>query len=141
MKTAASMVVDKGVGTKEVARELRIPYTTVTDWVKRYRQGGEPALRPRKREQPKGRATSTDPRREAVLEVKRSQPQAGSRRIRDVVRRFFGIGTSETTVRRVLKEEGLAKAEPSKPKPRPRPKVQRFERAEPNQLWQSDLFT
>jgi transposase InsO family protein len=81
-----------------------------------------------------------DARRAAVVAAKGAQPQAGSRRIRDVVRRFFGLGTSETTVRRVLAAEGLA-AKRALPKAKPKPKVVRFERAEPNQLWQSDLFT
>jgi len=89
-------------------------------------------------------SVKADPRRAAVVAAKRAQPQAGSRRIRDVVRRFFGIGASETTVRRVLAAEGLApKREAPKPKAKAKTKAQPkgFERAEPNQLWQSDLFT
>jgi transposase InsO family protein len=85
-------------------------------------------------------ARKPDARREAVIEAKRQHPDAGSRRIRDVVKRFFGIGTSDTTVRRVLKSEGLAQPRAAV-KPKPKARQRRFERAEPNQLWQSDLFT
>jgi transposase InsO family protein len=55
------------------------------------------------------------------------------------MKRFFGIGASATTVRRVLKAEGLGRRRVVKA--RPKPVERRFERAEPNQLWQSDLFT
>jgi len=142
MKTAAAMVVEQHLTALQVARELKIPYTTVSDWARRYREDGTFEARPRRsaavRRSPL--VSKIDPRRQAVIDVKHAQPHAGARRIRDVVKRFFGLGTSETTVRRVLKDEGLAqKREPGKPKAQP--KVKRFERAEPNQLWQSDLFT
>src|SRR5690349_3453430 len=141
MKAAMSMIVDQRINTTEVSKRLGVPCTTLSEWARKYRQGGPGALWARPAPVAKPRSRKADPRREAVVAVKREQPQAGSRRIRDVVRRFFGIGTSETTVRRVLKEEGLAEVRvPAGPKPRPRP-PQRFERAEPNQLWQSDLFT
>ena len=163
MVATASMIVDRGVAASRLAQELGIPYTTLTAWAKKYRNGGRAALeqlpgrggkpasgypqaarvRPLRTEArgPVGnRGAKPDARREAVLAVKREQPQAGSRRIRDVVRRFFGIGTSDTTVRRLLKSEGLAQAR-TPPRPKPKPRDRSFERAEPNQLWQSDLFT
>src|SRR5438270_518670 len=163
MESAASMVVEQRLAANRVAAELKIPYTTLAEWVKKYRAGGRAALEARpggKRtsgypQDARGRFSRTearstvdnragaakrDPRREAVIAAKQAEPQAGSRRIRDVVKRFFGIGTSETTVRRVLQEQGLVEKR-QVPKAKPRPKAKRFERAEPNQLWQSDLFT
>jgi transposase InsO family protein len=142
MVAASSAVVDRGLVLKRVSEELGIPYTTLTEWVKKYRAGGRAALQARPARGPERvkDPVKVDARRDAVLAAKRDQPQAGSRRVRDVVRRFFGIGTSETTVRRVLQQEGLSeKCAP--PKAKPRAKERRFERAEPNQLWQSDLFT
>ena len=56
------------------------------------------------------------------------------------MRRFLGIGISETTVRRVLRAEGI-KPQAAKRRVRRKVEVHHFERAEPNQLWQSDLFT
>jgi hypothetical protein len=44
MISAASTVVDQKVGPLRVARELGIPYTTLRDWVIRYRAGGAGAL-------------------------------------------------------------------------------------------------
>jgi transposase InsO family protein len=54
--------------------------------------------------------------------------------------RFQGLGVSETTVRRVLHEEGLLEQAPAAVE-KPEGPEHRFERAEPNQLWQSDIFT
>lgn len=142
MVSAAALVVDDKLPVSRVSEELRIPYTTVSEWARKYRAGGRDALqgrRARPPERPKA-APKADARRDAVLQAKRAQLQAGSRRIRDVLRRFFGIGASETTVRRVLKSEGLAEPR-ERPRARPKAKGRRFERAEPNQLWQSDLFT
>jgi transposase InsO family protein len=142
MKAAAAMIVDEGINAREVSRRMNIPYTTVGEWGRKYRAGGAEALAAKVVPHGGTKRKASDPRRRAVIAVKQSQPQAGSRRIRDVLKRFFGIGTSETTVRRVLKEEGLApeRAAPRR-KPGAKPSPARFERAEPNQLWQSDLFT
>lgn len=44
MVSAASMVVHEQLSAKRVADELRIPYTTVSEWAKKYRAGGRAAL-------------------------------------------------------------------------------------------------
>jgi len=149
MESAASMVVEQRLAANRVAAELKIPYTTLAEWVKKYRAGGRAALEAR----PGGKRTSGYPqdargrfsRTEArsTVDNRAGAAKRDPRReavIRDVVKRFFGIGTSETTVRRVLQEQGLVEKR-QVPKAKPRPKAKRFERAEPNQLWQSDLFT
>ena len=116
----------------------------VVDWASRYRRLGadpkawwqEGVTRRRRRMRERG----ADARREAVVQSRRAHPEQGTRRIRDVMARFQGLGVSETTVRRILHEEGLLETVPE-PAAKPGPPEQRFERAEPNQLWQSDIFT
>jgi transposase InsO family protein len=71
--------------------------------------------------------------------LRREHPEYGTRRIRDVLARFEALGVSETEIRRILHEEGLLGDRPASA-PREHPE-RRFERAEPNQLWQSDIFT
>jgi transposase InsO family protein len=135
----ARAVVEQQASTAQMAARLGVPYTTATEWVKRYRQGGETALHPAEpRESSKSRLPSA--RDAAILATHAAQPHAGTRRIRDVMRRFLGVGTSATTVRRVLHEHGELAPRTSAKAKRQR-KLVRFERAEPNQLWQSDLFT
>jgi transposase len=74
--------------------------------------------------------TADDPRREAVLALKKANPEYGTRRIREVLRRFEAIGISESEVRRMLHEAKLLEPRPA-PTVRQQPK-RRFERAAPN---------
>ena len=77
--------------------------------------------------------------RRAILMLKKANPDWGCRRISDVLYRGPGLAASEGAVARVLKEEGYAFEEtPTRPHP---DHVRSFERAMPNQLWQTDLFT
>ncbi len=133
-------VVDQKLSTHAVAQKLGVPYTTAVMWVKAYRKRGEEALKMRKPALHPNLKKPADERAKAILATHRQAPHSGSRRIRDVMRRFLGIGTSETTVRRVLRAEGI-KPQAAKRRVRRKVEVQHFERAEPNQLWQSDLFT
>ncbi len=136
-------VVDEGLPASQVAASVGVPYTTALQWVERYRAGGAASLQPSVRPPTSAKGGSgggSQVRREAILATKAQQPQAGTRRVRDLMKRFLGIGTSETTVRRVLHAEGIMQPRTAvRQKPQPAP--HRFERAEPNQLWQSDLFT
>lgn len=137
----ARAVVDQRLSAYKVAARLGVPYTTAQQWVKRYREGGAAALTSAARgSTTQSQGSSQCARRAAILATKAAQPQAGTRRIRDVMKRFLGMGTSETTVRRVLQSEGMMQRRPAA-RAKPKPAPHHFERAEPNQLWQSDLFT
>jgi transposase InsO family protein len=139
----AQAVVDRGTPAATVAQAFGIPVTTIVDWSHRYRRHGADAKKwwseEGKRRKEK-RESKRDARREAVVQTRRTHPEQGTRRIRDVMARFQGLGVSETTVRRILHEEGLLETVPE-PAAKPGPPAHRFERAEPNQLWQSDIFT
>src|SRR5438067_5993339 len=129
------------VSIDEAARVFGPSPTTVSNWLALYEQGGEEALRP----QPTGPAPrppthAQQVRRQAVLTARSADPTPGSRRIRDVLARFSALGVSETEVRRILHEEGLMSETPARTEAREHP-PRRFERAAPNQLWQSDIFT
>jgi transposase len=137
-------VVEQGVAATRVAESFGIPVTTVYQWARLYRALGPDAYRAGRgtpsidRTAVAGNASGV--RRDAVVETRESNPTWGTRRIRDVLERFEGLGISETEVRRILHEAGLIAEAPPPRTPRehgPR----RFERAEPNQLWQSDIFT
>ena len=133
-------VIDRGLSAHAVCKQLGVPYTTAVMWVKNYRERGEASLEVRKIAQRPSPKKPVSVKGQAILATREAHPNAGSRRIRDCVRRFLGIGVSATTVRRVLKNEGIKPQVVPKRIRRHQP-VQHFERAEPNQLWQSDLFT
>ncbi|BBO72981.1 hypothetical protein DSCW_03980 [Desulfosarcina widdelii] len=54
-----------------------------------------------------------------------------------MLKRFFLIPTSQSTVHKTLSEKGLVNKARRKPVKNP-PKPRFFERSRPNQLWQSD---
>lgn len=79
--------------------------------------------------------------KQEVVAVKRRFPRFGLRKVRDFVRRFSGLSLSTGSVKKVLAAEGIPPTPPVR-RPRRRKSVgppQEFERAHPNQLWQSDI--
>ncbi len=132
-------VLDHGMGILQAALVFGLSPTTVSSWLRAYDLGGTEGLKPQRRGPPERRQDAQDPRRQAVTATRRAHPSYGTRRIRDEVARREGLGVSETEVRRMLHEEGLL-AEAQAREPREHPE-RRFERAQPNQLWQSDIFT
>lgn len=81
--------------------------------------------------------------KQEVAATRRRFPTFGLRRIRDFVRRFSGLTVSTGSVRKVLEAEGLPPVAPPVRRRRRRRKPvgppQEFERARPNELWQSDI--
>src|SRR5205823_12867897 len=74
-----------------------------------------------------------------ILMLKAGHPEWGCQRISDLLLRGPALPGSSSTVARVLQEAGYQLEEVAT---RPHPdKVRHFERAKPNQLWQTDLFT
>src|SRR5260370_25805403 len=74
-----------------------------------------------------------------ILMIKQANPDWGCQRISDMLLRGPALPASAAAVARVLHEAGYALEEvPTRPHP---PREQRFERAKPNSLWQTDLFT
>jgi transposase InsO family protein len=111
---------------------------TLGAWKKRFEEDGPEGLLDRPRGRKEGSQVDETTRR-AILVIKESRPEYGCQRISDILYRGPGLTVSPTTVSRVLSEEGYeplaSPSEPHEDKPRS------FERARPNQLWQSDFFT
>jgi hypothetical protein len=74
-----------------------------------------------------------------ILMLKQANPEFGCQRISDLLLRGPALPASPAAVVRVLHEAGYQFEEVTT---RPHPdRVRSFERARPNQLWQTDLFT
>jgi transposase InsO family protein len=82
-----------------------------------------------------------EPVKREVVSVKRRFPTFGFLKIRDFVRRFSGLSVSTGSVRKVLNAEGLKPVSVVRRRRRKKSvgPPQEFERAQPNELWQSDI--
>jgi transposase len=111
---------------------------TLYAWQKRFERDGPAGLM----DKPKGASSGSrlpEPTKRAILMLKESHPDWGCQRISDMLLRGPALPASATAVAKVLREAGYASQEvPTQPH---EPKVNSFERAKPNQLWQTDLFT
>ena len=107
-------------------------------WRKRFEEHGPAGLADHHRGAPSGSRLPEATRR-AILMLKQGHEDWGVQRIHDVLLRSEGYSASTDAIARVLHEEGyVSEQQPTHPH---KPKIQFFERARPNQLWQTDLFT
>lgn len=135
---AVRLRLEEGFSLKDITSETGVAQSNLSLWIRQYRELGEAGLQPRyplKRE-PKLPPAITD----QILELKRQNPAFGIKRISQLLRRWFFLPASPETVRQRLHEaELMAEAPPVKRRNITRPRF--FERATPNQMWQSDIFT
>ena len=139
-RKAVQLCLEEGFPTERVAREMGVGLSTLSHWVRVYREQGEAGLQPqlgrRHRSQPKVAPAV----KAKVVELKRRHPELGIKKISQFLRRMWFLPMSRETVRRTLHEQQLLK----KPRPKPQrnpPKPRFFERSTPNQMWQTDIFT
>lgn len=111
---------------------------TLYSWKKKFDAEGPAGLMDRPRGGPRGSQLPELTKR-TILMLKQSNPEWGCQRISDMLVRGPALPASPATVARVLHEAGYELEEVAT-RAHP-PKVQHFERARPNQLWQTDLFT
>jgi transposase InsO family protein len=111
---------------------------TLYVWKQKFEEQGPAGLS----DQPRGVKVSSrlpEVTRRAILMLKQQNDTWGCQRISDMLVRSPGVPASPRAVARVLVEAGYQlDEEPTNPHP---DKVRNFERAKPNQLWQTDLFT
>jgi len=111
---------------------------TLYGWKKKFDEQGPAGLMDQPRGAPRG-SRMPDLTRRTILMLKKANPDWGCQRISDMLVRGPALPASASAVRQVLHEAGYELEEvPTRPHP---DKVRHFERAKPNQLWQTDLFT
>lgn len=127
-----------GLPAKDYAAILGISKHSLYTWKKRFNEQGPAGLEDGPKGAPKG-SKLNDATRRAIIMMKQANPEWGCDRIHDMLHRTEGYAASSSAILRVLKEEGYEVQEvPTRKHP---DKPRRFERARPNQLWQTDLFT
>lgn len=134
---AVKLHLEEGFTQRLVAEELGVTLKGVQRWLVAYRRHGEEGLKDRKGGPSARRLPEAV--KDKILELKREEPTRGVKRISQLLRRIFFLPASTETVRQTLQEEGLVESPPKPRRNLTRPRF--FERATPNQMWQTDIFT
>jgi transposase InsO family protein/transposase-like protein len=137
---AVKLFLEEGFVRNAIATELHISIGTLDRWVTQYRRFGEAGLE----DEPTGPAPAQSKLpaavTEKIVEIKQDNPGFGAKRISQWLRRVFFLQASTETVRQRLHDASLINPPPQgKRRNLTRPRF--FERATPNQMWQSDIFT
>jgi transposase InsO family protein len=134
---AVQLRLEEGFKLEDVCAEMGMVPSCLSRWISLYRQFGEAGLQPAaySAREPKLPAAVRD----KIIEIKKQEPAFGIKRISQWLRRWFFLQASAETVRQTLKSEGLMEDTVRPPRNVTRPRF--FERATPNQMWQSDIFT
>jgi transposase InsO family protein len=127
-----------GLPAGDFAALVGLSKHTLYAWKKKFDADGPAGLM----DQPRGRLPGSrlpDLTKRTILMLKQANPDWGCQRISDMLLRGPALPASASAVAQVLHEAGYQLEEvPTRPHP---DKVRHFERARPNQLWQTDLFT
>ena len=127
-----------GLPAGDFAALVGLSKHTLYTWKRRFEERGPEGLLDQPRGALRGSKLS-DLTRRTILMLKEANPQWGCQRISDMLLRGPALAASPSAVARLLHEEGYEIEEsPTTPHP---DKPREFERATPNDLWQTDLFT
>lgn len=137
---AAEAVVSEGRSVRQVAAATGRSKSWVQRKAVAYREGGEPALSPKKRG-PKVALNQTEPAIEdAIVALRKSLSElgldAGASTIAYHLKATGAVVPSRATIHRILSRRGFVTPQPQK---RPRSSWQRFEASLPNECWQTDM--
>jgi transposase InsO family protein len=139
-RKAVRLHLEEGLPIKLIGEELKVNLESVRNWVKRYQEQGEAGLEKRPN-YPGSRKAQLHPAvHEAIVAVKKENPTFGVRRIADWMQRTLFLRASPETVRQTLHQQEIPLAKPKKKRKKNPQKPRFFERATPNQMWQSDIF-
>jgi transposase InsO family protein len=136
---AVKMFLEEGFNGTLIAQQLGISAQSLSNWARVYRELGEEGLR-QCSIHTMHKFKLPPPVAEKIVELKKENPSFGIKRISHWLRRCFLMQASPETVRQHLHQAGLI--EPRRtPKTRNLTRPRFFERATPNQMWQTDIFT
>jgi transposase InsO family protein len=135
---AIRLRLEEGFILKDVCAEIGVAQSNLSRWIRLYQQSGEAGLQNQKSGSREAKLPA--PITEKILELKKENPGFGIKRISQLLRRWFFLPASPETVRQRLHEAQLMPpTAPPKKRNMVRPRF--FERATPNQMWQTDIFT
>ena len=136
-KQAVEMYLEGNLNQEIICEALKIGKSTLSKWIKAYRENGDVGLKDKPRSGGKRKIPEVV-RQEIIAEKKKDSKLGVKRNAQMLMRRFIPV--SRETVRQTLHEEKLIDP-PKKKRQKNDPKPRFFERATPNQMWQTDIMT
>jgi transposase InsO family protein len=127
-----------GLPAGDFAPLVNVSKHTLYSWKQRFEEDGPAGLMDRPKGSGRGSRLS-DITKRAILLMKQMHQDWGVDRISDMLLRTQALQASPPAVAKVLAEDGYVVEHA--PSHRHEGQVRHFERAKPNQLWQTDLFT
>ncbi len=118
---------------RALCEEFGISPPTGYLWLERYRQQGIAGIVEQSRRPQHSPRQTCDALEQRVVELRKRYPDWGARKLQVLLERE-GVLLTRSTVHRILLRQGLVREADRHP-----PAVQRFERAQPNELWQMDF--
>ncbi len=128
-----------GLPAADFAPLVGLSRHTLYAWKQRFEQHGPAGLLDQPLGAPAGSRLPELTKR-TILLLKQAHPDWGCQKISDMLLRGPALPACPSAVARVLREAGYTTEDNPAPGPH-EPPVHHFERAKPNQLWQTDLFT
>ena len=116
-----------------LCRQFDISRQTGYKWLRRYREQGVAGVVEGSRRPRSSPGRTPDDLEQRVVEQRRNRPDWGARKLQ-VMLANEGVELPVITVHRILLRHGLVRKED-----RARPATKRFEREQPNELWQMDF--
>ena len=127
-----------GLPAADFAPLVNVSKHTLYGWKQRFEEEGPAGLMDRPRGSARGSRLPELTKR-TILMMKQMHPDWGVDRISDMLLRTQALQASPPAVAKVLAEDGYIVEHA--PMHRHDPPVHEFQRAKPNELWQTDLFT
>ncbi len=132
----------QGMLLQDLSQLYGVSQSAIITWMTRYETGGIAGLEPAPRGGGASKKSARVEAAEAVLkEVAQTDPEAGVSRAQGALYRHGLLSLARETVRRLWRGQGHG-PQLQRQRRRNRPaKVKFFERANPNELWQTDIMT
>lgn len=120
----------------DLCQEFGISRVTGYTWLKRFATGGSPAVFDRSRKPHHSPKKMRDEVEQAVIGLRQRWPDWGAPKLHKMLEREHPecLPVAVRTIHRILSRHDLIRE-----RNRNRPAIHRFERAEPNELWQMDF--
>lgn len=144
LRMEAVRAYKRGMSCREIGAMLGMSMTSVARSVRRFKKHGTAGLEPQARKKGGGsrKRPKTEAAEQAVSQMTPLPEGTGIGKVQGLLYRLGFLKVSRGTASRAMKQLPMNPKKPARRRRRNRPpKIRHFERAKPNDLWQTDIMT